>query len=277
MFDGYYWVELANMFEVRDRPACSLLNKEDGQIRILVAGGCGQWCIKRGTPALRSAELYNPETDQWTPVRDMPVPLQSARMELLNGIPTIIGGYNTETRKANKKLYQYFEKEDEWKTLDVELRNARYSPAVFPVPHHLFSEACGNGLAVNPNLNDPLIGQDGSEFLTTPNEEVNQPLDYEELDLTSLFKVSIRSGDEEKPAKNENEPTKAKGCQTKKGQNCKFPFTYQDVTYNGCPVDPYDSSERWCSTNTDRDGVHMNGSGNYGFCNDDCPKYNTRS
>ena len=50
----------------------------------------------------RSAEMYNPETDQWTQVRDMPVALHSAKMELLNGIPTLIGGYNTETRKANK-------------------------------------------------------------------------------------------------------------------------------------------------------------------------------
>ena len=46
--------------------------------------------------------MYNPETDQWTQVRDMPVALHSAKMELLNGIPTLIGGYNTETRKANK-------------------------------------------------------------------------------------------------------------------------------------------------------------------------------
>ena len=41
------------------------------------------------------------------------------------------------------------------------------------------------------------------------------------------------------------------GCQTKKGQNCKFPFTYQDVTYNGCPIGESnfsilkDSTTRW--------------------------------
>merc|ERR1711970_1599574 len=62
MFDGYYWVELANMFEVRDRPACSLLNKENGQIRILVAGG-NKWCVKRSSKATRSAEMYNLETN----------------------------------------------------------------------------------------------------------------------------------------------------------------------------------------------------------------------
>ena len=46
--------------------------------------------------------MYNLETNQWTRVADMPVPLNSARMELLNGVPTIIGGYNTDTREYNK-------------------------------------------------------------------------------------------------------------------------------------------------------------------------------
>ena len=107
-----------------------------------------------------------------------------------------------------RKLYQYFEKEDEWRTLDIELKNARFSHTVFPVPHHLFSEACGNGLAVNPNLKDPLVGEDPGQFLTTPNEKVNPDVDYEELDLTSFFKVTIRSGDEDE--KEENKPDKRK-------------------------------------------------------------------
>ena len=110
-----------------------------------------------------------------------------------------------------RKLYQYFEKEDEWRTLDIELKNARFSHTVFPVPHHLFSEACGNGLAVNPNLKDPLVGEDPGQFLTTPNEKVNPDVDYEELDLTSFFKVTIRSGDEDE--KEENKPDKRKYLQ----------------------------------------------------------------
>ena len=76
------------------------------------------------------------------------------------------------------------------------------------MPHHLFSEACGNGLAVNPNLKDPLVGEDPGQFLTTPNEKVNPDVDYEELDLTSFFKVTIRSGDEDE--KEENKPDKRK-------------------------------------------------------------------
>ena len=63
------------------------------------------------------------------------------------------------------------------------------------------------------------------------------------------------------------------GCKTKDGKNCEFPFTYQDVTYSGCPVDPYKPSERWCSTKTDHNGYHVNGPDNYGFCMDDCPKF----
>ena len=52
--------------------------------------------------AVKSAEMYNPETDEWTRVADMPVSLNSARMELLDGVPTVIGGFNTDTREYNK-------------------------------------------------------------------------------------------------------------------------------------------------------------------------------
>ena len=62
------------------------------------------------------------------------------------------------------------------------------------------------------------------------------------------------------------------GCKTKDGKHCKFPFTYQTITYNNCPVDPIDLNETWCSIETDSDGVHINGIGNYGFCSDDCKR-----
>ena len=64
------------------------------------------------------------------------------------------------------------------------------------------------------------------------------------------------------------------GCKTKDGKNCEFPFTYLGVTYiSGCPVDPIDPKETWCSTKTDSNGNHVNGVGSYGFCMDDCPKF----
>ena len=45
------------------------------QIRILVAGGCDGWCEDGATKALRSAEIYNPEMNEWTEIAPLPVPL----------------------------------------------------------------------------------------------------------------------------------------------------------------------------------------------------------
>jgi len=67
-------------------------------------------------------------------------------------------------------------------------------------------------------------------------------------------------------------------CQTKSGpspnQPCIFPFTWNGKTYNGCPIDPEDSSERWCSTKVDSNGNHITGQGNWGHCNSKCRKQN---
>jgi len=64
-------------------------------------------------------------------------------------------------------------------------------------------------------------------------------------------------------------------CLTKNGpssnQPCIFPFTFRGKTYNGCPIDPDDSRERWCSTKVDSRGRHIGGQGNYGNCNSKCP------
>ena len=63
------------------------------------------------------------------------------------------------------------------------------------------------------------------------------------------------------------------GCRTKDGKKCKFPFKYEGETYTGCPVDPYEASETWCSTKVDQDGNHVEVGQNYGFCIEDCPKH----
>ena len=38
-----------------------------------------------------------------------------------------------------------------------------------------------------------------------------------------------------------------------------------------CPIDPEDSSKRWCSTQVDSNGVHVGGGGHYGQCGPSCP------
>ena len=61
---------------------------------------------------MTSAEIYNPGLNQWTRVADLPVPLHSARMDLLAETPTLIGGYDG-TRDSDV-IYQYKVAEDKW-------------------------------------------------------------------------------------------------------------------------------------------------------------------
>lgn len=134
LFNGDYWQDTAPLSTVRDRPACSVVVK-DKKVRIIAAGGCNGWCAKN--PATKSAEMYDPELDIWETVADLPVPISSAKMELLDGVPTIVGGYDNE--KQNGVLYQYFVDTNEWRPHPTTgMRIPRSSAAVFPVPKSLF-------------------------------------------------------------------------------------------------------------------------------------------
>ena len=64
---------------------------------------------------------------------------------------------------------------------------------------------------------------------------------------------------------------KTKDGPTAGGKACVFPFSFDGVTYNGCPSWPADASETWCSTKVDTAGNHVTGGGNFGFCSADCP------
>ena len=68
---------------------------------------------------------------------DLPVTLNSAKMELLDGLPTIVGGWNEITQ--NGILYQYHSNLNQWKPHpNAQMRVPRSSAAVFQVPRHLF-------------------------------------------------------------------------------------------------------------------------------------------
>jgi len=41
------------------------------KVKILVAGGCRDWCEEN--PAITDAEIYDPDTDTWSQVADLPV------------------------------------------------------------------------------------------------------------------------------------------------------------------------------------------------------------
>ena len=40
--------------------------------------------------------------------------------------------------------------------------------------------------------------------------------------------------------------------------------------YNGCPIDPEDSSERWTSTKVESNENYITGQRNWGYCNSKC-------
>ena len=53
---------------------------------------------------MSAAAIFDPDSNSWAPAAPLPKPLSSARMELLDGRPTIIGGYDNEGQ--NDILYQ---------------------------------------------------------------------------------------------------------------------------------------------------------------------------
>ena len=84
------------------------------------------------------------------------------------------------------------------------------------------------------------------------------PFDHIKLGLSDLFfahlyidSVCLTSNDSKDP-----------------GKECVFPFTHDNFTYYGCPIDPIDETKRWCSTKTNGTGVHI--TGNWGYCSSYC-------
>ena len=105
------------------------------QVKILVAGGCEEWCVKH--PAMKRTEIFDLATNTWSKAADLPVPLNSHKLENLGGLPTTVGGYDTDSMQRNGRLYQYHYQTNEW--LEPEDPNhqmliPRSSAAVFQVP-----------------------------------------------------------------------------------------------------------------------------------------------
>ena len=149
MYDGYRWIPLPPMPTERDRPACALLEKSNAESKlkrqILITGGCDGSC--KDNPATKETIVF--DIDEWEKKRDryewgvaasFPIPLSNAKMEVLEGLPSIIGGVNTETKEPNGDIYQYYFLSDEWKPLTkVSLEVPRISPTVVEVPKDLFN------------------------------------------------------------------------------------------------------------------------------------------
>ena len=105
------------------------------QIKVLVAGGCDGWCADN--PAISKVELYDPETNNWKMVSDLPEPLSSSKLELLDNKPTTFGGWNNRVQIGT--LYQYSVGLNKWTPHpEIQLRIPRSSAAVFQVPREFF-------------------------------------------------------------------------------------------------------------------------------------------
>lgn len=88
---------------------------------------------------MTSAEMYDVEGGTWSQVADLPFPINSHKMELLDGLPTIIGGFDGETQVGI--LLQYHEDTNQWiPHPEATMRVPRSSAAVFQVPRHLFPQ-----------------------------------------------------------------------------------------------------------------------------------------
>lgn len=65
--------------------------------------------------------------------------------------------------------------------------------------------------------------------------------------------------------------SKSSKCKTITGKDCHLPFTYNGETFHKC-TKKFDLDEKpWCSTNTDKFGVH-DGQKNWGYCDPSCTK-----
>ena len=114
------------------------------QIKVIVAGGCNGWCVKN--PPIRSAEMYDPASNTWTQLPDLPFPISSGKMEQLNGKPTLIAGATQDTPGGpvtqTNLLVSYDIKENKW-NVDGKINLPRSSHTVMQIPK-LFIPGCFN-------------------------------------------------------------------------------------------------------------------------------------
>lgn len=53
---------------------------------------------------------------------------------------------------------------------------------------------------------------------------------------------------------------------TSRPERCQFPFRYKGKTFDSCTDEGDVSGKPWCSTQVDKENVHVSGSGHWGHC-----------
>ncbi len=120
-----------NLNQPRYLHACSPLPlAPGGQVGVIVAGGYS-------TRYLRSAEIFDPQTGAWMETGEMRVPRQGAAMAVLNGRPTVFGGFHS-MREFPASVEQYDLETGSWIMLHrTQMRVPRRYFAVASVPRTL--------------------------------------------------------------------------------------------------------------------------------------------
>ena len=112
----------------RDDHGCSLVST-NGKLEVLVAGG----------PKTGSAEIFDPVSVNWRSVASMAHTDYGGSMAVVEGVPTLMGGYELESSPRNQdRIQQYNAEEDKWEVIEKKLKAGRSHAVTIPVPKSLF-------------------------------------------------------------------------------------------------------------------------------------------
>jgi len=127
--EGNRWKRLAPLLKPRYLHACSPIQLGT-EIGVLVAGGYS-------SSYLNSTEVYRPSADRWETGGSMTVPRQGASILVLEGKPTVLGGFH-DYDKYPTATEQYDENLGFWFPLRRPLKKGRRYFGAVAVPETLF-------------------------------------------------------------------------------------------------------------------------------------------
>ena len=126
-----------NLTQPRYLHSCTRMTTQDSDKElILVTGGYAN-------DYLTSTEIYNPHTDSWSKTGTLSIPRQGGQMTVLNGNPTIFGGFHSMDQFP-KTVEQFDVEQGTWTVLDQKLKVPRRYFALVSVPRNLISNCSKN-------------------------------------------------------------------------------------------------------------------------------------
>lgn len=126
------WSSLSNLNAPRYLHACSQVLLGGGEVGVIVSGGYSN-------SYLNSTEIFHPSEDRWAWSGSMSVARQGASMVILDGKPTILGGFH-DYDKYPTITEQYDHTLGFWFPLKKKLRKGRRYFGVAAVPETMFPQ-----------------------------------------------------------------------------------------------------------------------------------------